>query len=138
VDDCVLVAPGRVQLETDDRGMPTGAVPVEGTRFDLRGGIRIGDRAVDHCFTDLERDEQGRAWVEFTGPDGAAAAIWLDEGYRYLQLFTGDAIPEPRRRRGLAVEPMTCPPNALQTADGVRRLAPGESTSARWGIVPRG
>jgi aldose 1-epimerase len=64
--------------------------------------------------------------------------VWQDEGYPHLQLFTGDVLPEPRRRRGLAVEPMTCPPNALQTGVDVRRLEPGESTTASWGITPLG
>ena len=138
VDDCELVAPGRTRLETDDRAIPTGALPVAGTPYGLRAGRRIGDLVIDHCFTDLDRDADGLAWVRFCGPDGRGAAVWLDEHYGYLQLFTGDVVAEPRRRRGLAVEPMTCPPNALQTGEAVLRLAPGESTTASWGITPLG
>jgi galactose mutarotase-like enzyme len=37
-------------------------------------------------------------------------------------------------RRSLAVEPMTCPPNAFRTGAGVLVLEPGESTTAVWGI----
>ncbi len=36
-------------------------------------------------------------------------ALWVDEGFRYLMLFTGDPLPDVARR-SLAVEPMTCPP----------------------------
>ncbi|NEK56801.1 aldose 1-epimerase family protein [Geodermatophilus sabuli] len=136
VDDCTLVAPGAVRLETDDRGIPTGAVPVADTAYDLRTGRPVGDLVLDSCSTDLDRDADGLAWVRLTAPDGRGAAVWMDAGYRYLQLFTGDVLPAPRRRRGLAVEPMTCPPNALQTGEGVVRLAPGESTTAAWGIRP--
>ena len=39
-------------------------------------------------------------------------------------------------RRGLAVEPMTCPPNAFQTGDALIRLEPGAGVSASWGIRP--
>ena len=138
VDDCTLVAPGATRLETDERALPTGAVPVEGTRYDLRAGRVSGDLVIDHCFTDLERDADGLAWVRLTGPDGRGTAVWLDAAYSHLQLFTGDVVPEPRRRRGLAVEPMTCPPNAFATGESVIRLEPGESVTGSWGITPLG
>ncbi|MFQ1002316.1 aldose 1-epimerase family protein [Modestobacter sp. SSW1-42] len=138
VDDCTLVAPGRTRLETDERAIPTGAVDVAGTRYDLRAGEKVGDLLIDHAFTDLERDGDGLAWVRLTAPDGRGVAVWMDSAYGYLQLFTGDVVPEPRRREGLAVEPMTCPPNALATGEAVLRLEPGESTTAAWGIAPLG
>lgn len=63
--------------------------------------------------------------------------MWLDEGYPYLMLFTGDSLPERgRRRRGLGIEPMTCAPNALQSGEGLRILAPGQSVATAWGIAP--
>ncbi len=136
VDDCTLVAPGATRLETDERALPVGSEQVAGTPYDLRAGRLIGDLVIDHCFTDLERDADGLAWVRFTGPDGRGAAVWLDTAYSHLQVFTGDVVPEPRRRRGLAVEPMTCPPNAFATGESVIRLEPGESTTGVWGIAP--
>ncbi|MDP9408846.1 MAG: hypothetical protein M3P95_13565 [Actinomycetota bacterium] len=62
----------------------------------------------------------------------------MDEGYRWLQLFTADTVRPSRRRQGLAVEPMTCPPDAFRTREGVQRLEPGESTAGTWGIAPSG
>jgi aldose 1-epimerase len=59
----------------------------------------------------------------------------MDEGYRYLMLFTGDPLPDVNRR-SLAVEPMTCPPNAFSTGEAVIRLEPGGSFTSRWGIAP--
>ena len=52
-----------------------------------------------------------------------------DESYPYLMVFTGD-IPDVQRQ-GLAVEPMTCPPNAFRSRRGSRhsragRLAHGD------------
>ncbi len=59
----------------------------------------------------------------------------MDEGHSYVQVFTGDALPQvERRRQGLAVEPMTCPPDAFRTGEHVLRLEPGETVSHRWGI----
>ena len=43
----------------------------------------------------------------------------MDEGFRYVMAYTGDTLePAERRRRGIAIEPMTCPPNALRTGHG--------------------
>jgi aldose 1-epimerase len=135
VDPCTLQAPGATYLPTDDRGIPTGSEPVQGSRYDFRAGRELGDLELDLAFTDLERDEDGRAWVQLRAPDGQGAAIWLDESYPYVELFTGDSLPDSqRRRRGLGVEPMTAPPNAFQSATDVVHLEPGASTSASWGM----
>ncbi len=61
--------------------------------------------------------------------------LWLDEAYGYLQLFTGDPLPDVDRR-SLAVEPMTCPPNAFRTGESLIRLEPGGAFTGRWGIRP--
>jgi aldose 1-epimerase len=61
--------------------------------------------------------------------------LWVDESYVYLMLFTGDTRPDVNRR-SLAVEPMTCPPNAFRTGDSLIRLEPNDSTTAAWGITP--
>jgi aldose 1-epimerase len=49
-------------------------------------------------------------------------------------LFTGDPLPDVARR-SLAVEPMTCPPNAFRTGESLIRLAPGASFTSVWGIA---
>ena len=61
---------------------------------------------------------------------------WTDEPYGYLMLFTGDPLPDVARR-SLAVEPMTCPPNAFRTGEAVIRLEPGQSVTSTWGITPQ-
>ena len=62
--------------------------------------------------------------------------LWLDGGYRYLQVFTGDTLIPARRRRGLAVEPMTCPPDAFRSGTSLLVLEPGRSVETTWGITP--
>jgi aldose 1-epimerase len=59
----------------------------------------------------------------------------VDAAHPYLMIFSGDTLPAAERRRSLAVEPMTCPPNAFRTGEGLIRLAPGESFTSRWGIA---
>ena len=134
VDTMLLRSPGRVVLHADDRGLPTEAVPVESTEHDFRQPRAIGETKLDHAFTDLERGDDGRARVELRDPDGGGAlSLWLDEPYAYLQLFTGDPLPSVGRR-SLAVEPMTCAPNAFRSGAGLLVLEPGQSTAASWGI----
>ena len=140
VDDAELHLPARTWLPTDDDQVPVGREEVAGTPLDFRSPSRIGDVRIDHAFTDLARGADGLARAVLRNPaDGREAELWVDGAYPWLEVFTGDALAEPgERRRGLAVEPMTAPPNALQTGEDVVRLGPGETHAARWGIVPRG
>ena len=130
VDDAVLRLPASSILESDERGIPVGSSPVEGA-FDFRAPRPLGSVQLDHCFTDLERDEDGYARV---GVDDIT--LWVDESYPYLMVFTGDALPAAERRRSIAVEPMTCAPNAFASGDGLVVLEPGEEHAAAWGITP--
>jgi len=92
---------------------------------------------LDNAYTDLERDGDGRGRVVLDDPDGEAGiTLWVDESYPYLMVFTGDPLPDVARH-GIAVEPMTCPPNAFRTHDSLIVLEPGESTASTWGIEPR-
>jgi aldose 1-epimerase len=137
IDALALRAPGSTVLRSDHRGLPTGAVPVDGTDYDFRRPRDIGATVLDNAFTDLERDDDGRARVELRSPGGdAGLTLWVDEGYGYLMLFSGDPLPDVARR-SLAVEPMTCPPNAFRSGDGVIRLDPGRSFTCAWGLRPR-
>ena len=136
VDAAILTSPGATVIRSDDRGLPVGTDPVERTPFDFRRARAIAATALDHAFTDLERGDDGLARVELRHPDGSGVVLWVDEGYRYLMLFTGDPLPDVRRR-SLAVEPMTCPPNAFRTGESLVRLEPGETHTARWGLTPR-
>ena len=107
---------------------------MEDTEYDFRQPRPIGSTTLDHAFTDLERDGDGLARVALRDPDhGTEISLWVDESYPYLMLFTGDPLPDVRRR-SLAVEPMTCPPNAFRTGDALIRLEPGCSFTSTWGI----
>ena len=133
VDPAILHVPGKTVLRSDERGMPVGSESVEGTDYDFRRPRQIGTTKLDNAFTDLERNAHGIARVELEDPDsGTAVALWVDESYPYLMLFTGDR-PDVKRS-GLAVEPMTCPPNAFRTGEDLIRLEPGDSTTSTWGI----
>jgi aldose 1-epimerase len=136
IDPVILRAPGGTVLQSDERGLPVGSTSVEGTEYDFRRARPIGSTKLDNAFTDLERGEDGLARVELRGPEhGAGATLWVDETYAYLMLFTGDPLPDVNRR-SLAVEPMTCPPNAFRSGESLVRLEPGDSIASEWGIDP--
>lgn len=126
---------GTVLTVTEDRLLPTGTAPVApGSDFDFREPRVIGDLFLDHAFTDLGRDEDGRLSVTVTAPGGTGVALTAGPECGWLQVHTGDR-PEPRNDRlGLAVEPMTCPPDAFRSGTDVVRLAPGQESGAAWSI----
>ena len=129
VDEEVLHVPGAVRLLTDDRSLPVGEQPVEGSEYDFRTPRRIGSTVLDTCFGRLDRAADGSAAVRF-----GATEVWGDEGFSWFQVYTGETLPEPQRRRSLAVEPMTCPPDALRSGTDLVVLEPGASWTGTWGI----
>lgn len=134
VDDAVLLVPAEARLEVDARGIPTGATAVEGTPFDFREAKAIGDLVVDHAYTELTGNE-----AVVAAPDGQRrVTLWWDSAYRWVMVFTGDTLAPGRRRRGLAIEPMTCAPNAFVSGDGLRVLEPEEAWTTVWGIAAGG
>jgi aldose 1-epimerase len=131
VDDCELRLPAARWLPVDDRGIPSGPpAPVEGTPYDFREPRAVGTARLDHALTGLDRDGDGRAWAHLAadGGTGPWVGLWAGEGYRWLQVFTGDSLGPDRRRKAVAVEPMTCPPNAFVTANDLLVLEPGQAS----------
>jgi aldose 1-epimerase len=135
VDDLTLTVPAETHLLLDASGIPTGHEPVAGSRVDYRAGQRIAGAVIDDAFTAVQRGEGELAQVTVDGPQGRVE-LWAGPGYEYLQIFTGDTLAPAVARRGLAVEPMTCPPNALASGEGLIYLDPAASVELSWGITP--
>jgi aldose 1-epimerase len=133
LDTCTLQFEAGQRIDTDERQLPVGDVSVGGTEYDFRDGRPIGALAMDYAFRELARDDEGRAWVRLTGADGRHADLWVDGSYPILELYTGDTLKPQRRRLGLGCEPMSAPPNAFGTGEGVVRLEPGASITHQWG-----
>ncbi|MGN6796886.1 MAG: aldose 1-epimerase family protein [Gaiellaceae bacterium] len=116
-DDLEVTLRAATRLTVDARKLPNGRVA-----NDLPETFVVGERQIDATFTDLASQE-----VIVGG-----RRVWFDDAYRYVQLFTGDHPAVGRK--GVAVEPMTCPPNAFRTGEGLVVLQPGEVFHGRWGI----
>jgi aldose 1-epimerase len=138
IDDIVLTLPCQTRVVTGAQQVPTGREPVEGSPYDFRVPRRLGDLVLDQGYADLLRDSDGRCRVRLADPgQEAQVTLWVDEAYPYLQLFTGDALSDPSRRRaGLAVEPMSAPANAFVTGESLTVVEPGKSWQGHWGINP--
>ena len=129
VDAAELQVPAATVLESNERGLPVGESAVAG-ELDFRAAREIGSTVLDRCFTGLDRDTDGRARVRL-----GETTLWVDGSWPYVMVFTGDPLPDVARR-SVAVEPMTCAPNAFRTGDGLVVLEPGETHSGSWGITP--
>jgi len=117
-DDFEVTLPARTRLTVDERKLPSGREPNP-----LPPAFIVGDRQIDATFTELEEQ---RVAV-------GAHELWFDDAFRYVQLFTGDHPAVGRH--GLAVEPMTCPPDAFRSGEGLIVLEPGASFRGCWGIA---
>ena len=131
VDDWSLELPARSYLTvTEDRLIPTGLAATSGTSFDFAIARPIGDTFIDHAFTGFTTDR-----VQVFAADGHGVAMTWDSMCSWVQVHTADRpAPEPSRI-GLAVEPMTCPPDAFNSGTDLVVLAPGNSASASWTIT---
>ncbi|MCM3655804.1 aldose 1-epimerase family protein [Agromyces mediolanus] len=123
-------------IEVDERKLPTGEVPVDGTPWDLRGGRRVGELSLDDAFGELASDEEGVIEHVLSAPDGRSVAVWADDDFAYVQAFTTDRFPG--EALAIAIEPMTAPAEAFNSGRGLRWLGPGEQWELSWGIRFRG
>jgi aldose 1-epimerase len=129
IDECELTftAPQRLDV-TEDRLLPVGLVEVAGTEFDFGQPKTVGGLFIDNAFTGL-----AAGWrVRLTDPATGRSAE-LSSDTPWMQLYSGDAIG----RAGLAVEPMTCPPNAFATGEDLITLKPGDSHTTRFTVAGR-
>ncbi len=128
-DELELTLPASAWCEIDERGLPGPLQPVEGTPFDFREPRLIGDLAIDHPFGGLTSPT-----ATLRDPDtGRAVSITLGDGCSWLHVFTADS--HDPARQAVAIEPMTCPPDAFRTGTDLVVLEPGETHRASFTIT---
>lgn len=131
VDDLTLTVAASTHFEVDDRLIPRAETPVDGTAFDLRSGRLLGDLTLDDGFGGVAPHAVHR----LTAADGQYVELFRDPEFAFAQVFTNRLFA----RNGtpalaVAVEPMTAPANALNSGQGLKWLAEGESWTLSWGI----
>lgn len=135
LDEWSLEVPAAEYLDvTPDRLLPKGLVPVEGTELDFREARPIGATKIDHAYTTVKRDNSGTATVRVRDPRGTGVEMSWPSTAPWVQVHTAD-LPDPKNDRlGLAVEPMTCPPDAFNSGTNLIVIEPGESHRTSWTI----
>jgi aldose 1-epimerase len=125
-----LRIPAATALRCDEQSCPVGTEPIDPA---LRAGTVLGERTLDTPFTDLDRDADGIARVELRTGNGPVE-MWLDTAFPYIQAYTAAGFAPGED--AIAVEPMSCAPDAFNTGDGLVTLQPGETWSGSWGVRP--
>ena len=130
VDEWTLDLPAVSVLLTTETLAPTHLAAVDEAGFDWREPRPVGDTFIDHCFTDLSTSR-----VRLTDSSGAGVEMTWGPECRWVQLHTADLPDAAASRRGLAVEPMTCPPDAFNSGTDLITLAPRTGSTAGWSIA---
>ncbi|CAB4600158.1 unannotated protein [freshwater metagenome] len=132
VNDFMLqLGASHVLLTDDERYLPTDLVDVVANGFDFRSGRIIGEQFINHAFLqdpDLPRE------ILVTSQSGKGVLISFSENAKWIQIHTADRDGGEDSRRVLAVEPMTCPPDAFNSGIDLIELLPGESHELSWRI----
>ncbi|MGO2746094.1 aldose 1-epimerase family protein [Microbacterium sp.] len=133
VDDWTLTLPAsEVLTVTPDRLSPVAVEPVDQhPEWDFRAPRVIGDVFIDHAFTELATTD-GIAEVRVVGPDGHGVALSWDERCPWVQVHTADTADAETNRIGLAVEPMTCPPDAFNSGVDLIVIEPDAESAVSW------
>jgi aldose 1-epimerase len=139
VETLTVTLTAAVRIQLDERSNPATQHTVDdsavGSPGDLRSGRVLAGLTLDSPYGQLA-NRDGRADVAWlTAPDGSSTTLWADAAFGWIQAYTPAAFPRPAGP-GLAValEPMTGPPDALNSGTGLIWLEPGESWSASWGV----
>ena len=125
-DDLELTNPASIIYEADKNMIPVAAHDVAGFGLDFRSPARIGEAGLDHCFAGLP---PGTWTVTLRDPD-SGVGVSLSSDARWLQVYSADNIG----RVGVAVEPMSCPPNAFNSGTDVVALGAGQTHTLRASI----
>lgn len=138
IDTWELTLPAATRSLTDDRLLPVGSEPVDGTDYDFRVSRPLRETGLDDGFTDLEFDDEGYATATLRDPaSGFGVDLWADQYHRWFQVYSADdAATAPRT--SLAIEPMTAGADAFRSGQDLLVLRPagqpGDEVSASWGI----
>ncbi|WP_442972739.1 aldose 1-epimerase family protein [Rhodococcus sp. G-MC3] len=142
LDECTLEFSAGTRLELDPvRNLPTGpSVETAGSDYDFTSPRLLKGVGLDTPFSAELPDEDGKARHYLRAPDGSATVLWTDREFDWVQVFVADPVNDqayPERGRALAIEPMTCPPDAFNTGIDLLVLEPGESWTGSWGMEHR-
>ena len=133
VNSWSLKQPADTFMEVDSvRLLPLGIKSVENSHFDFRNREIIGDTFIDHAFK--VTSESSARVVEVVAPSGIGVLMEFDEASRWIQIHTADRGGDITGRKSLAVEPMSCPPDAFNSGLDLIQLERDQKFAISWRI----
>lgn len=138
VDQMHWQVPAEKVVEFDSNLKPTGKLlEIQETGLDFREAATIGDKVIDNCFFDLQRDASGLFISTLSNPEtGEQIVIWQDDSYPYFQTYSSDTIKKENHRRAMALEPQTCCGFSINMPElGLITLKPEGEFNGTWGII---
>jgi aldose 1-epimerase len=133
IEGALLEIPATAYVAVDDRQLPTGEIlPLAGHPLDFSKRKSLSGHDLDVTYTELIRDDSGLAVATLEDALGGLIELSADRNFPYLQVYTGNNNEKGRRRTSVAVEPMTCPPDALRSGKDVVVLEPGQHWAGSW------
>jgi len=133
IEGVELEIPARAYVAVNDRFLPTGEIlPLAGSQIDFSKRKSVSGHELDVTYTELVRDDSGLVTAIVQDAKGGVVELSVDRNFPYLQVFTGDTLEKGRRRTSIAVEPMTCPPDALRSGKDIVVLEPGQHWAGSW------
>jgi aldose 1-epimerase len=138
IEGAQLEVPAKSYVAVDDRQLPTGEIlPLAGNQLDFSKRKSLSGHELDVTYTDLLRDDTGLAVATLEDASGGEIDLSVDRNFPYFQVYTGDQLEKGRRRTSVAIEPMTCPPDALRSGKDVVVLEPGQHWAGSWRLRRR-
>ena len=118
-DELELENPAAIIYEANASMIPVAAHDVTSFGLDFRSPTIIGTSRLDHAFAGLPDG----TWAVTLRDPASGVGVSLSSDARWLQVYSADYI----NRVGVAVEPMSCPPNAFNSGTDVVALGAGET-----------
>jgi aldose 1-epimerase len=138
IEGAQLELPAKSYVAVDERQLPTGEIlPLAGNQIDFSKRKSLSGHELDVTYTDLLRDDTGLAVATLEDANGGEIELSVDRNFPYFQVYTGDQLEKGRRRTSVAIEPMTCPPDALRSGKDVVVLEPGQHWAGSWRLRRR-
>jgi aldose 1-epimerase len=132
VNEWSLKLPSNKVLEVDEvRLLPIALRDCSDLNFEFQRSSVIGTRFIDHAF---KVDEGKPRAITVKAPSGAGVSMTFDETSKWIQIHTADRDGGENSRICLAVEPMTCPPDAFRSGEDLIWLNAGDRTASSWRI----
>ena len=133
ISEWTLRVPATRVRDTDPMTkLPTAAESVTaGSVRDFRISRALGESRSSRAYELLHGQE---TTTVLSDPRGWTLSITASGQFRWMQVFSGHLPSAEFSRRGLAIEPQTCAPNAFATGEDVIALAPGETGGASWSV----